>query len=196
MTELAPIVSYLLVMSITPGPNNLMLTASGVNFGFARTLPHMLGIVAGLTVQTYVTALGLGVLFTEVPIVREGLKVVGVAYLLWMSWKIVGAQVANAKDGARPLRAYEATAFQFVNPKAWIMTSTLTTLFLPAGSPPQWAGLYLAAILALVHFPCITVWALFGSGLKRVLVDPRSSRIFNLVMCVLLVGTAVAIVLQ
>ena len=104
MTELAPIVSYLLVMSITPGPNNLMLTASGVNFGFARTLPHMLGIVAGLTAQTYVTA--------------------------------------------------------------------------------------------LVHFPCITVWALFGSGLKRVLVDPRSSRIFNLVMCVLLVGTAVAIVLQ
>ena len=196
MTELAPIVSYLLVMSITPGPNNLMLTASGVNFGFARTLPHMLGIVAGLTAQTYVTALGLGVLFTEVPIVRAGLKVVGVAYLLWMSWKIVGAQVANANDGARPLRAYEATAFQFVNPKAWIMTSTLTTLFLPAGSPPQWAGLYLAAILALVHFPCITVWALFGSGLKRVLVDPRSSRIFNLVMCVLLVGTAVAIVLQ
>ena len=117
MTELAPIVSYLFVMSITPGPNNLMLTASGVNFGFSRTLPHMLGIVVGLTIQIYLTALGLGVLFTEIPIVRDGLKVVGVAYLLWMSWKIVGAQVANATEGARPLRAYEAMAFQFVNPQ-------------------------------------------------------------------------------
>jgi len=196
MNELAPIVSYLLVMSITPGPNNLMLTASGVNFGFGRTLPHMLGIVVGLAIQTYLTALGLGVLFTEVPIVREGLKVVGVAYLLWMSWKIVGVQVANATERARPLRAYEATAFQFVNPKAWIMTTTLTTLFLPASTQPQWAGLYLAAILALVHFPCISVWALFGSGLKRVLVEAKVRRIFNLVMCVLLLGTAVAIVLQ
>ena len=105
MTELAPIVSYLFVMSITPGPNNLMLTASGVNFGFSRTLPHMLGIVVGLTIQTYLTALGLGVLFTEIPIVRDGLKVVGVAYLLWMSWKIVGAQVANATEGARAGRS-------------------------------------------------------------------------------------------
>jgi len=109
-----------------------MLTASGVNFGFGRTLPHMLGIVVGLAIQTYLTALGLGVLFTEVPIVREGLKVVGVAYLLWMSWKIVGVQVANATERARPLRAYEATAFQFVNPKAWIMTTTLTTMMMPS----------------------------------------------------------------
>ena len=196
MTELAPIVSYLFVMSITPGPNNLMLTASGVNFGFGRTLPHMIGIVVGLSIQTYLTALGLGVLFTEVPIVREGLKVVGVAYLLWMSWKIVGAQVANANEGARPLRAYEATAFQFVNPKAWIMTTTLSTLFLPVGTQPFIGGIYLAAILALVHFPCISVWALFGSGLKRVLVAPNVRRIFNVVMCVLLLATAVAIVLQ
>ena len=196
MTELVPIVSYLLVMSITPGPNNLMLTASGVNFGFGRTLPHMLGIVIGLSVQTYITALGLGVLFTEIPLVRDGLKFIGVAYLLWMSWKIVGAQVANAREGARPLRIYEATAFQFVNPKAWIMTSTLSTLFLPVDIRPLFGGLYLATILALVHFPCITVWALFGSGLKRVLVGARARRIFNAVMCVLLLATAAAIIWQ
>lgn len=196
MTELAPVVSYLFVMSITPGPNNLMLTASGVNFGFGRTLPHMLGIVVGLSIQTYLTALGLGVLFTEVPIVRDGLKVVGVAYLVWMSWKIVGAQVANASEGARPMRAYEATVFQFVNPKAWIMTTTLSTLFLPVDVRAVFGGAYLAAIPVLVHFPCIAVWALFGSGLKRVLVAPKIRRTFNAAMCVLLLATAVAIVWQ
>ena len=196
MADVAPILGYLFVMSITPGPNNLMLTASGVNFGFTRTIPHMLGIIVGLSVQTYLTALGLGVLFTEVPVVREGLKFVGVAYLLWMSWKIVGAQVANASEGARPLRSYEATGFQFVNPKAWIMTSTLSTLFLPTQLTPALGGLYLVAILVLVHLPCISVWALFGNGLKRGLVEERPRRIFNLVMCVLLLATAVAIVWQ
>ena len=194
MADVAPILGYLFVMSITPGPNNLMLTASGVNFGFTRTIPHMLGIIVGLSVQTYLTALGLGVLFTEVPVVREGLKFVGVAYLLWMSWKIVGAQVANASEGARPLRSYEATGFQFVNPKAWIMTSTLSTLFLPTQLTTALGGLYLVAILVLVHLPCISVWALFGIGLKRVLVEERPRQIFNLVMCVLLLATAIAIV--
>ncbi len=196
MADLAPILGYLLVMSITPGPNNLMLTASGVNFGFARTVPHMAGIVVGLSIQTYLTALGLGILFTEVPTVRNILKFLGVAYLLWLSWKIAGAHVADASERARPLRSYEAIGFQFVNPKAWIMTSTLSTLFLPAGVVPELGGLYLAAILVLVHSPCIAVWALFGTAVKRFLVEPRSRRVFNLVMCVLLLVTAIAIVWQ
>ena len=116
--------AFAFVTSITPGPNNLMLLASGMNYGFARTVPHMLGISVGFGVMCLAVGFGLHELFTRHPVVYEVMKWAGVAYLLYLAWRIATAGVvSDAKGSARgkPLTLWEAAAFQWINPKAWAM---------------------------------------------------------------------------
>lgn len=191
MLDTAALASYAFVMSITPGPNNVMLTASGAAFGYRATLPHLLGISFGHAFQTALVGLGLGLLFARYPLLHLALKWLGFAYLLYLGWKLLWAGRIGHAQASTPLSFMQAAGFQFVNPKAWVMALTTVTLFLPADAPLLAACLAIAAVLVFVNFPCITVWALFGSGLRHWLTSERRRRAFNLLMSVLLLATAV-----
>jgi threonine/homoserine/homoserine lactone efflux protein len=189
-----PFITYTFVMSITPGPNNVMLTASGARFGFRRTLPHMLGIVCGFVLQLLAVCAGLSALFQKWPLLQGILSWVGAAYLIYLGWHLLRSDAASATRHERPIRFGEALLFQFLNPKAWVMTVTAATLFLPHELGVLLAGAYMALVMEAVGLPCMTVWALVGSGLRRFLAGPRARLVFNGTMAAALVATAVLMV--
>ena len=123
--------TFTFVMSITPGPNNIMLTASGATFGFRRTIPHLLGVAAGLAVELLAVCAGLGALFARWPALQDVLRWAGAAYLVYLGWHLLGGSSARKSAALRPVRFLEAAAFQFLNPKAWVMSLTAVSLFLP-----------------------------------------------------------------
>lgn len=190
MIDTTALMGYAFVMSITPGPNNLMLTASGAAFGYRATLPHILGISFGHALQTALVGLGLGLVFARHPWLHAVLKWMGVAYLLYLGWKLLWAGRVGQAQASRPLSLFEGALFQFINPKAWVMALTTITLFLPPQASLPAACAVIAAVLVLVNLPCITVWALFGSGLRHWLSSDARRRAFNLLMSVLLLATA------
>ena len=194
MLDPLPCATYAFVMSITPGPNNVMLTAAGANFGLRRTLPHILGISCGFGAQVAAVCGGLGILFTRWPQLQLGLKWVGAGYLLFLGWQLLRSRSGQAGSAGKPITFAEAAAFQFLNPKAWVMSLTAATLFLPPELGQVLASGYVASILTAVNLPCITVWALFGSSLGLVLARPAARRIFNWVMAVALAATGVMMV--
>lgn len=179
---------FALVSSITPGPNNLMLMASGANFGMRRTLPHMLGISLGHLFMLVMVGLGLVELFEAVPLIYTAMMVLCVVYLLYLAWKIANA--APPQDGAetgKPLTFLQAAAFQWVNPKAWFMALSAVTLYAFSQST---AGIILTGIVfSSVNFPSILVWAGLGTGLRRWLTSPAKLRAFNWTMAACLVAT-------
>jgi threonine/homoserine/homoserine lactone efflux protein len=181
MTELLPLMTYCFVMSSTPGPNNIMLTASGANFGYRGTLPQIMGINVGGFVQTYVTCLGLGALFVAWPMLQVSLRVAGALYLLVLAWKLTGASVGEAQL-PRPVSFAQSAAFQAINPKSWVKAITLASVFMPAGMSAALGALVVAVVGLLIGFPCISLWAVFGMAIRRYLTDPRKQRAFNLLM--------------
>ncbi|RXV68589.1 LysE family translocator [Burkholderia stabilis] len=178
---------FALVTSITPGPNNTMLLASGVNFGFRRTMPHLFGISIGVAILMLSVGFGLGEAFKRMPVLYTILEAASVAYLLYLAWRIgTSGEVKAHGAKPRPMTFIEAAAFQWVNPKAWMMVLTAaTTVRLSAdyGMNAAW----MAVVFILIGFPCICLWAAFGLGLRRVLSNRRALRIFNVTMAVLLI---------
>lgn len=195
VTWLASVALFSVAMSGTPGPNNVMLTASGARYGYARTLPHIVGILGGCVALFVAIALGLGAVFERYPSVQWALRLAGSAYLLYLAWRIATAAPPNldTNGDARPLNVWQAAAFQFANPKAWIMGLTLTASFLPDTGPLLFNALALAILMEIVAFPCVSFWALFGRTLGTRLRSARAWRIFNGVMgaltaaCVILI---------
>ena len=181
------LVLFAFTTSITPGPNNMMLFASGVNFGFRRTIPHMLGIGAGFLSLLIGVGLGLGALMQSVPLVYTLLKFAGGAYLIWIAWKIgTSRSLAEGEAGARPMSFLGAAAFQWVNPKAWVMAVTaMATYTNPAAYVPT--VLLVGVAFALVNLPSVSTWAGFGSALRDWLSVPVRLKRFNITMAVLLV---------
>jgi len=173
--------------SITPGPNNMMLFASGVNLGFRRTIPHMLGIGAGFLSLLIGVGLGLGALMQTVPILYTFLKFAGGLYLIWIAWKIgTSRSLSQADTSARPMTIFEAAAFQWVNPKAWVMAVTaMATYTNPAYYVPT--VLLVGGAFALVNLPSVSTWAGFGSALRDWLAVPVRLKWFNITMAILLV---------
>ena len=192
MPHLLPLISYCFVMSITPGPNNLMLTASGANFGYRLTLPQVMGCVMGNVVLTLVACNGLGQLFVAFPLAQVILRTGGAVYLVWLAWKLSRSRLGDAQ-ALRPLAFMEGVMFQAFNPKSWIRAITIASVFMPAGVDPLVAGLGVSGIGAIVGFPCISMWALFGVAMRGVLADPRRQRVFNLAMAAALVVLALDI---
>lgn len=175
------------VASVTPGPNNFMLLASGVNFGFRRTVPHMLGIFAGFLVLLIAIALGLGALLDRVPSLHLALKVAGGLYLVWLAWKIAMARKVKAAEvGARPLSFLQAAAFQWVNPKAWVIGLAAMAAYTDPHRYVLSAAMVCVAF-SMVNLPSVSVWAAFGTGLRSFLADPVRLKWFNITMGVLLV---------
>ncbi len=183
------LVLFAFTTSITPGPNNMMLFASGVNFGFTRTIPHMLGIGGGFFTLLIGVGLGLGALLQTVPVIYTILKFAGGAYLLWIAWKIgTSRTLADGQSGARPMTFFAAAAFQWVNPKAWVMAVTAMATYTNPDA-------YLMTVLlvgfafALVNLPSVSTWAGFGSALREWLSVPARLKWFNITMAVLLVAS-------
>ncbi|RMC93293.1 LysE family translocator [Aquitalea palustris] len=196
MLEVA-LLSYVGVMSITPGPNNLMLASSGVNYGFRRTLPHMLGISLGCAAQVFITASLLAWALQWLQAARLPLAVAGCIYLLWLSWKIARSSSPQGVAEGRPMSFIAAALFQWVNPKAWVMVLNAAILFMPAdGSQRLSAALLLALIFAVVNLPCISLWAWLGERLRHLLSAARGLLLFNLSMGLLMAATALYLLLD
>jgi threonine/homoserine/homoserine lactone efflux protein len=187
--------TYSFVMSITPGPNNVMLTASGATFGFRRTVPHIVGVCAGFSVVLLGVCAGLDAIFTRWPDIQTVLRWAGAAYLVYLGWRILRSGEAQAGHSPKPLTVVEAAGFQFLNPKAWVMTLTAAAMFLPRELGLLTACAYMVAIMAIVNLPCITVWALFGSSLRGFLAKPAGRVAFNATMAVALAVTGIAMVM-
>ncbi len=180
---------FAFVTSVTPGPNNMMLLTSGVNFGFRRTVPHALGVAIGFTLMVAIVGLGLAGLFARFPILLVGMKWFGAAYMAFLAVKLARAAPLNeGKNGGRPLTFLQAAAFQWVNPKAWIMAVTaVATYTLPDNYVIS--VLIVAAVFGAVNLPSVSSWVLFGSALRRALNNPRNLRLFNWTMAALLIAS-------
>jgi threonine/homoserine/homoserine lactone efflux protein len=187
---LLPLCTFAAVSSITPGPNNTMILASGLNYGFVRSLPHLFGITCGFTFMIFATGMGLHVVFEQVPMLQTILKYGGALYLLWLAWKLAHAAPMSGEQAAlsKPMTFFGAAAFQWINPKAWVMALSALTTYLPQGFTVIDAAM-LAGVFGLIGVFCVGAWAMFGVAMRRVLQDPRSVRIFNIVMALLLVAT-------
>lgn len=177
---------FSLVSSITPGPNNTMLLSSGVNFGFARTIPHMLGISLGFMIMVIGVGLGLGEIFRRAPVLYSALEIAGATYLLYLAWKIARAGVPKEGAARKPMTFLQAAAFQWVNPKAWVMAVSGITLY-TVHPDFRMNALIIGVFFATINLPSVALWACFGVGLRRFLHNPVAIRVFNVIMAVLLV---------
>ena len=180
--------TFAFVTSVTPGPNNLMLMTSGANFGFRRTIPHMLGVAIGFSVMVVLVGLGLAGLFEAVPAAFTALKAAGVGYMLWLAWKFANAAPPEGNpESGRPMTFLQAAAFQWLNPKAWAMALTAVTVYAPGHTVA--AIVLAAAVFGAVNLPTVSSWALLGTGIRRLLATPGRLRAFNWTMAALLVAS-------
>jgi threonine/homoserine/homoserine lactone efflux protein len=185
---LTALVAFAFVSSVTPGPNNLMLMASGANYGFARSMPHMLGIALGFTLMIVLVGAGLVQLFDAWPPSYTILKILSVVYMTWLAWKIArAAPVEKSKAAGTPMTFMQAAAFQWVNPKAWAMA--LTALSVYATDASLAAFVLVAAVFGLVNLPSIALWTIMGQQMARLLTNPARLRAFNWTMAALLVAS-------
>ena len=187
---------YYFVMYATPGPNNSILTASGVKFGFIRSIPNIIGISSGHGVQLALVCFGLGSLFTQFPILLEVLKYIGACYLLYLAWKMFGSlNISITEEKSSPLKYHEAILFQFVNPKAWVICITAVSLFYPENVNLIIGTLFLVIMSTIINLPSISMWAFGGSIIRRYLSNKKLKTIIEWILAILLLGTAISIVL-
>jgi threonine/homoserine/homoserine lactone efflux protein len=176
--------SYVTVMSITPGPNNLLLATSGVNFGFKRTLPMLFGILVGCAIQMLLASMALDVLLHWMASIRLPLTVVGCSYLLWLSWKIFRAAAPEARERPQPMTLVGGICFQAVNPKAWLMVTNVALMYANSN------GVITVLLgFAALNLPCILIWAAMGDRLRSHLQVAWKRQAFNSLMALSLVAT-------
>ena len=193
---IAAISIYYFVMYATPGPNNSILTASGIKFGFIRSIPNIIGISSGHGLQLALVCFGLGSLFTQFPILLEVLKYIGACYLLYLAWKMFGSlNISRTEEKSSPLKYYEAILFQFVNPKAWVICITAVSLFYPENVNLIIGTLFLVIMSTIINLPSISMWAFGGSIIRRYLSNKKLKTIIEWILAILLFGTAISIVL-
>lgn len=175
---LLALVGFAFVTSITPGPNNLMLMASGANFGLRRTVPHALGVALGFAFMAFLVGAGLMQVFELWPVLHDILKLASVAFLLWLAWKIANAAApGRGPSRAQPMTFLQAVAFQWVNPKAWAMALTAISVYAPDRSL---SGVVIVALVfSAVNLPSVGTWAVMGTQLRRFLTTPGRLRAFN-----------------
>lgn len=185
---LSALLLFAFATSITPGPNNIMLMTSGANFGFRRTVPHMLGVSLGFMLMVTVLGLGLAQVFDRWPAAHDILRAASVVYMLYLAWRLANAApVAEARAGGKPLTFVEAAAFQWVNPKAWAMALTAVSVYAPDHSLA--AVLLVSAVFAAVNLPSVSTWTALGIQIRRWLTTAARLRRFNIAMAALLVAS-------
>ena len=189
------LLGFACVTSVTPGPNNMMLMASGANFGFQLSLPHMLGISLGHALMVFLVGMGLAGAVHAVPGLLTGMKIASVLYMLWLAWKISrSAAPGEGRAGGKPFSFLQAAAFQWVNPKAWAMALGATSAYAPDGSVRSY--LVVAAVFAMVNLPSVSLWAIAGQNIRRLLSSPSRLRAFNWVMAGLLILSLVPVIFE
>ncbi len=191
------LIGFAFVMSISPGPANFLLLASGANFGFARSLPLVFGISLGFLTMVFCVGIGLGGLFRAWPVIYTVLKLACAAYVLWLALKIARSRSLGAADGetmAAPISFVQAALFQLLNPKAWAVALIVTVSYT---DPDRYITSLIAmiALFALVNLPSISIWAISGNLLRTILRHGRRMAVFNIVMAVLLVGSMIPVLL-
>ena len=192
----ATISVYYFIMYATPGPNNSILTASGIKFGFIRTIPNIFGIPTGHGIQLALVCFGLGNLFIYFPILLDILKYIGSFYLLYLAWKMFGSlNIVKVKDNSSPLKYYEAILFQFVNPKAWVICITAVSLFYPKNENIILGTLFMVFMSTIINIPSISMWAFGGSVIRRYLTNYKLKKFIEWFLALLLIGTAISIVI-
>ena len=190
------LISFYFVMYVTPGPNNAMVLTSGIKFGFLKTIPHMSGITIGHVLQIIVVCLGLGKIFQIFPEIQDILKIICALYLLYLGYKIIGSFSKIKNDGSRPLKFYEASLFQLVNPKAWTISTMVASGFLPKDERLIISILFIS-ITALITCPLsISVWAAFGSGIRNMVKNNKKKAFVEYFLAILLLTTAIMIVIE
>lgn len=196
LSLLGPLALFALVSSITPGPNNVMLASSGLNFGFRRSVPHLLGVNLGFTLMIFLVGVGLGSVFQQTPALYTVLKYAGAAYLLYLAWKIVNSGPLDEGEArGKPFTFLQAAAFQWVNPKAWVMAVGVVATYTPQNG--FFANLVIATLVCgVVNLPSIGIWVTFGTALRRVLHRPAAIRAFNVGMALLLVASLYPVALE
>ena len=193
---IAAVSVYYFVMYATPGPNNSILTASGIKFGFIRSIPNIIGVSSGHGLQLALVCFGLGSLFSQFPILLEVLKYIGACYLLYLAWKMFGSlNISITEEKSSPLKYYEAILFQFVNPKAWVICITAVSLFYPENVNLIVGTLFLVIMSTIINLPSISMWAFGGSVIRRYLSNKKLKTIIEWILAILLFGTAISIVL-
>lgn len=192
---LIPLTAFAIACCATPGPNNMMLTASGANFGFLKTIPHILGINFGMSTLFAVASMGLGSLFSIYPQLQTILKIGGVTYLFYLSWKIARTRSGSEIKGrGKPFSFVQAAAFQFMNPKAFFIALTAISTFTVSGEGYPASALLVTTIFFLVCMPSVSIWAGFGTAIGRLLNGRRSIRLFNISMGSLTAASALMLV--
>jgi threonine/homoserine/homoserine lactone efflux protein len=189
MLQLVGLVGFSFVSAITPGPNNILLWASGAAFGARRTVPHVLGTAVGLGAMAVLAAAGIAALIAAVPALAVVMRVAGSAYLLFLAWQIARSGALRFDDAGRPMTLREAAAFQVVNPKAWIFALGAVTTFRPVALPPVAGTLLIALVMMAVIVPSAGAWAVFGGALASLLERDRTRRVVNVVLAALVVAT-------
>ena len=185
---LTALLGFAFVTTVTPGPNNLMLMASGANFGFRRSVPHMLGISGGVSAMAFLVGMGLMAMFEAAPMLGIALQVLSVVYLLWLAFKIAtAAPLTDQAANARPMSMLQAAAFQWVNPKAWAMCLSAVTLYAPDRTVLSVA--VVAGAFAVVSLPAISLWAWLGTVIQQWLSNPTRLRAFNGLMAFMLIAS-------
>ena len=189
MNELIGLVGFAFVSSVTPGPNNVLLWASGAGFGFRRTIPHVAGTAVGLAAMALASAAGIAALVAAVPALAVAMRLAGSAYLLWLAWRIARSGAQQAGSSARPMSVPGAAAFQLVNPKAWVFALGAVTTFRPSDLPPLTGSVIIALVMAIVIVPSASLWVAFGDALGRLMEGDRTRRIVNGLLAALVVAT-------
>jgi len=187
------LIVYYFIMFATPGPNNAMLTASGMKFGYLRTLPHIIGIPLGHFIQITLVCYGLGNVFIKFPQIQFYMKLLCFVYLLYLSWKMLGSISVTKKETGRPLKFYEASLFQFINPKAWTVAIAAVSGFFPSDENFFVATMFLAVTAPFVCIPSISLWALFGNSLRTFVSNTKTKKIIEYILAILLILTGVFI---
>ena len=190
---LLALLGFALTTSITPGPNNAMLTASGANFGFRRAVPHMLGIILGFPAMVLAIGLGLGSVFSALPWLHLALKYVGAAYMMYLAWRIATAERGKGAATTKPISFFEAAGFQWVNPKAWIMgVGALAAYTVPEA--PVWSeAARVAGAFVVTGIISSALWCGFGVAIGRLLTSDRAFRLFNYAMVLALVASLIPV---
>ena len=188
--------AFYFTMFITPGPYNAMLTASGMKFGFIRTLPHLIGIPLGHIFQIGLVCFGLAKLFLIYPQIQMYMKILCFLYLLYLSWKMIGSFSLDKKESGRPLRLYEASLFQFINPKAWSIAIAVASGFFPTEENIFIGVGFVTFTAAIICFPSISLWALFGSGLRTFINNEKTKKKTEYFLALLLILTGLFILIK
>lgn len=184
-----------IIAAVTPGPNNVMLTTTGLNFGIRRGIPHLMGICIGFPVMLALIGLGFGTLFSIYPWLHDAIKIVGIVYLLWLAWKIANTRSGgDSIDQSRPIGFWQSAAFQWVNVKAWIMGTSALAAYTTTGDSFLLQVVIICITFAIITLPCAGIWLVFGAGLQRFLKNPDNLRRFNIAMALLLVASILPVI--